>query len=328
MTDKPRTSIIIPTYNRREYLEKCIDSVLGSGLDDLEWEIIVVDDGSADNTREMILGWKHPRIFYLYQSNKGAPAAWNTGIRWSTGEYLVFVASDNMILHNGISVPVNFLKDNPDVGFCYGQYYTMDADGNRTRDKLPSGPRYTHISRGREEYMKLLYGTKSIDCYATRRDCFFKVGNFDEKYRMSEDWDMLFRLTMNYDVGHIAYPIQLIRNHGNSLTTATDLKLALDVHKRIIDKAVISEQIDNEDTFTDYDLVYRKAYSGMYCLFARTFARNHRLLDGLKYLAKAVRIYPRVLLRRDKVVLRTLLEFTSARYRSILARSLVKIGAR
>ena len=91
----PKVSVIIPTYNGAQYIKQAVDSVLAQTYDD--YEIIVVDDGSTDDTAELLRPYGD-RITYLYQENRKLPAARNTGIRTARGQYLAFLDSDNLFL--------------------------------------------------------------------------------------------------------------------------------------------------------------------------------------------------------------------------------------
>lgn len=322
---KSGVSIVIPTYNREMYLKECINSILTSNTDKIDWEIIIVDDGSTDRTREMVSELNNRRIRYIYQDNRGVASALNTGIRSAAKDYIVIQASDNITTRDGIITLVSFLDAHPDVGFCYGQCYTIDSAGQQTREKFPRGPKSTYVSCGRDEYLRLLYGTKSIDCHATRRECFDTVGLFNESYKMSEDWDMLFRLTAKYNVGHIAVPVGLVRNHDNSLTTTTKTEDAIRVHGDIIRNAL--RTVEGVYTVKQYRSIVKKSRCGMYLLFARTYGRNHQVAKGRKYLIMAMLTHPSLMFDY-KTLLKTLKEFIPGRYKTMVARSLVKAGVR
>src|SRR4030043_1751206 len=115
----PKVSVIIPTFNRAGMVVEAIESVLKQTYAD--FEIIVVDDGSRDNTREAVAGLKDPHIKYIYQENQGVSGAMNTGILASRAEYIVWLASDNMMLDGSLQKCVDFMERHPEVGFCQVQ---------------------------------------------------------------------------------------------------------------------------------------------------------------------------------------------------------------
>src|SRR3990172_2859967 len=97
-----KLSVVIPAYNHGRFLGQCLGSVLSQDLPD--FEVIVVDDGSTDNTRAVMASFRDPRVRYSYQENRGSPAARNTGYRLSTGEYIALLDSDDLLLPHSLEV--------------------------------------------------------------------------------------------------------------------------------------------------------------------------------------------------------------------------------
>src|SRR3989304_6831314 len=127
MDNNVLVSIIIPTYNCQKYIRQAIESALAQTYKNIE--IIVVDDGSSDNTREEIDDLiSEKKISYIYQANKGLPGARNTGIKQSKGEYLVFLDSDDIILPEKIMSQVGFMKEHPQVCLVYSRYQYFKND--------------------------------------------------------------------------------------------------------------------------------------------------------------------------------------------------------
>ncbi len=112
LSSKPLVSVIIPTYNRGWCLSEAIDSVLAQDFQD--YELIVVDDGSTDNTREILNGYEH-EIIVLQQANKGVSAARNRGIAEAGGQLIAFLDSDDVWLPRKLSRQVDFFKLNPEA---------------------------------------------------------------------------------------------------------------------------------------------------------------------------------------------------------------------
>jgi len=111
----PKVSVIIPTYSYSKYIEKAINSVLAQTYRD--FEIIVVDDGSTDNTRKIIETKYKDKVRYFYQENKGASAARNKGIKESKGEYLAFLDQDDLFHPLSLEKKVDFLNRNSEFGW-------------------------------------------------------------------------------------------------------------------------------------------------------------------------------------------------------------------
>jgi glycosyltransferase involved in cell wall biosynthesis len=110
----PKISVVIPSYNRAHYIEKTIDSVLEQKRDDIE--IILVDDGSTDNTRELVQNKYGDQVRYVYQENQGIPGARNTGIKNAQGDYIAFLDSDDYWHPNKLEQQMALIAEHPEYG--------------------------------------------------------------------------------------------------------------------------------------------------------------------------------------------------------------------
>jgi len=119
----PLVSVIIPIYNRIDYIHEAINSVLEQTYK--EYEIIVVNDGSSVNVKEALEPYRD-RIVYLYhQENRGIAAARNTGIKGSKGKYIALLDEDDLFEPQKLEIQVPILENNPEVGFVYSDFYTF-----------------------------------------------------------------------------------------------------------------------------------------------------------------------------------------------------------
>jgi len=287
----PRVSVVIPTYNRSRLVMEAIDSVLKQTWPD--FDLIVVDDGSTDDTRGLVGAVKDPRLRYIYQANQGVSGALNTGILASAAEFVAMLASDNILFADALEKCVAFMDAHPEAGFCHGQHYTMDGSGRLLRSKTARGPRVTSVGDPEKEMVALLLGDSKTRYFMVRRSCFDRVGLFDTSLRMSEDWDMLFRLTRHYPAGHLAEPLGLMRDHEESMTARVDVEIVRQAHT-----AVLESVFRDASLAPVYGRFRKQAYFGLYCLLARTAARTGRKLKGIGYLFVAVRTSPGSVLGR------------------------------
>jgi len=124
----PKVSVILPTFNRAAYLPDAIESVLCQTFRD--FELVIVDDGSTDNTRQIVQMYPDKRIRYRFKQNGGIASALNCGIKQSTGTYLARLDSDDVFLPEKLAYQVACLDANPDCGLVYTQAYNMDEKGN------------------------------------------------------------------------------------------------------------------------------------------------------------------------------------------------------
>jgi len=187
-------SVIIPTYNRARYVTEAIDSVLAQTFSD--YEIIVVDDGSTDNTREALKPYLG-RIHYIYQSNKGVSAARNRGMRDAKGEWISFLDSDDIWLPRKLKQQVDDVCEIPsatghvvNAQYCLG---TGDTDLFRLRGlKLAKG----HIDIIKEPFVHLLkYQYASLPSFMISRRVIEKVGELDDRLAICEDFHWLLKLS-------------------------------------------------------------------------------------------------------------------------------------
>ncbi len=207
----PTVSAIIPAYNQGHYLGKAIQSVLGQTFTD--FEIIVVDDGSTDDTRQVAAGFSDPRVRYVYQQNAGLSAARNTGIRHAEGAFLTFLDSDDLFLPEKLAILLAKFDAEPELGFVAGQAILIDEHDRRIGEifdkRLP------------EDSAQLLLGNPlHVGSVMVRRECQTKVGFFDETLRSYEDWDMWLRLALaGCRMGWVEKPVSLYRFHSNQMTS-------------------------------------------------------------------------------------------------------------
>jgi len=213
-------SVIIPAYNQGDYLADAVASVIGQTYGDLE--IIVVDDGSTDDTAEIARSIDDGRLRYIYQKNRGLSGARNSGIRNSRGEYLTFLDSDDLFLPAKLKLLVGALEGRPDAGIAAGQAVPIDERGERIGrvfdTPLPDDP-----------VDLLLANPLHVGSVMLRRSWQEKVGYFDESLRSYEDWDMWLRLAVaGCPSIWVSEPVSLYRFHqaqmtriGNQMTAAT-----------------------------------------------------------------------------------------------------------
>ncbi|MNI22216.1 UDP-Glc:alpha-D-GlcNAc-diphosphoundecaprenol beta-1,3-glucosyltransferase WfgD [compost metagenome] len=188
----PDISVIIPTHNRSNFISHAIQSVLDQTYKD--YEIIVVDDGSTDDTRERVKAFGD-RVRYIYQRNQGPSAARNTGIRNAKGKYIAFCDSDDRFLPSKLEKQKEFVRKHRDCAFLYTHYYNVNDKGEILKLRKPT------TCKNREHLQYCLFTRKFTIRTSTllvHRKCFQKAGLFNEKYWYSQDWDMWLRLAAYY----------------------------------------------------------------------------------------------------------------------------------
>jgi glycosyltransferase involved in cell wall biosynthesis len=231
---KPKVSVIIPTYNRGWTLREAIDSVLAQEFAD--FELIVVDDGSTDHTRE-ILDSHGQDIIVLRQPNQGVSAARNRGIDESHAQLVAFLDSDDLWLPQKLTRQVEFFKFNPDALICQTEE-TWLRNGVRVNPK-----RRHHKLSGMIFEPSLALCLVSPSAVMIRRTLFDTVGLFDESLPACEDYDLWLRVSCRYPVFLIDEPLIIKRGgHEDQLSKAAGLdKYRIQSLKKLIDIRQLSE---------------------------------------------------------------------------------------
>src|SRR5437870_8778124 len=167
---RPVISVLIDTYNHEGFIEQALVSVLEQGLSAEEMEVIVVDDGSADNTSAIVRKFA-PRVRYLFKPNGGQASAFNAGIPEMRGEIASFLDGDDWWVPNKLSKTVEQLARNPDIGVVGHGYYEVHSDGRPLGIVVPEKPFRLHLrdvaTARLLSYLRGLFGTWRI---TMRRD--------------------------------------------------------------------------------------------------------------------------------------------------------------
>jgi glycosyltransferase involved in cell wall biosynthesis len=204
-----RVSIIITNYNYDRYLGRAIQSSLAQTvLPKEDWEVIVVDDGSTDNSRKVIESYL-PDIRPLYhEQQRGLPAAVNTGIRGSRSLYILRLDADDWLDRYTSFILAYFLDHNKEIGFVWPDYYVYDEQ-ERVIDRI-SEPQGAGIM--------------------FRKQLLVDIGLYDEEMLINEDKDILLRCMEKYQGYHLKLPLYRYYRHGNNLTNQKERVEHYDQH--------------------------------------------------------------------------------------------------
>jgi glycosyltransferase involved in cell wall biosynthesis len=210
----PLVIVIISTYNRAQKLRSALRSVVNQTYNNLE--IIVIDDGSTDNTSEVVKNFKDKRIKYLYKKNSGPYDSRNYAIRRSKGDYIAFLDDDDQYLPQKIEMQVEFMQKHKEYGFCYGNLKILK---NRKSHLI--------ISKEKENtYINLLLdGTGSyvtIQTILLKRSVVKKTGLFRLDIKRAEDYDYWLRCAKKFKFGYIDKPLAIYKLHDSNITKDHD----------------------------------------------------------------------------------------------------------
>lgn len=283
----PRVSVVMPAYNRASLIVESIQSVLSQEFIDLE--LIIVDDGSTDATREIVLSLEDSRIRYVYQDNCGVVVARNTGLGLARGEYVFFLDSDDILLGNAIEKAIKVMDKHPEVAFCYGQAYLMDEKRRIFGLRRQRG-RQSYVRKGIWEIEKATADGNYIptSTIMVRRTCLSKVGFFDNAFHSgSEDFELWVRLARSYSVAYIAEPLVKYRVHNSSITSARRLA---EIEKS---NSIIIERILNDPEICfSLSLEKSRVYVRMYQRLAYYAYGGRDMKISRDYLFRSLRTQP------------------------------------
>lgn len=285
-------SILIPAFNRADYLPETIASALAQSYRDIE--LVVVDDGSTDPTRAVVHSFSDARVRYLYQENRGVSAALNTAWRAASGEFLAFLGSDDLMLSRQVETLMKILEADPSLGLAYARAQAMNAQGDPLPQILGSSLKFRNNA-----LQSMLYGDSvcGIACL-TRRAHVERVGGFDESLIANEDWDMWIRLAEQVRFAYRDEILARYRMHSSSLTGARSEHY----HRVIMDRLRLIETYYSQpnlrpDALAVKSLALRNVYMDAGIRFLSIGERK----DALRYLSRAVRVHGNPLVTAARV---------------------------
>lgn len=242
-------SVIMPVYNGEKYIRSAIDSVLNQTFQDFEF--IIINDGSIDNTENIVKSYKDKRIRYYYQKNMGPGLARNFGMSVAQGEFISFIDSDDVYFKSKLEEQTNILKNNKKFDIVYCDIEIIDVNSE-------------HIS-----YIKDEFGyTKKEDIYAymlfrqvipsppsimIRTECYKKGCKFGGNSFMAEDYEFLLKLSQNFEFYYLPLVLYKYRKHEFNLTNKLKetQKLEIEVVNKYNDNYIIEKV--NGSSFSDLE---------------------------------------------------------------------------
>jgi glycosyltransferase involved in cell wall biosynthesis len=295
MPTNPLVSIIVPTYNYAKYIRKAVMSCINQIYETLE--IIVVDDGSTDETRDIVVSITDPRLIYLPQENRGVSAARNAGLDAARGEFITFLDADDYLLEDSVKVRIEALQNYPDIGFVFTDAYSSDEAGNVTNRDRKTRSRFSDTF-----WEDLLLRRLDFQaCYIMMRNSVARTARFPLNLSNGEDIVYFCRIFFAARGYYLAKPTAVIVHHMDSLRhdvrEIVDQNLAL-VNEILNDPAYggALEYLRKELTANRHLDLFRRFYlSG-----EKSLAREHYLkalrakpscLFKTRYLSKAIKSF-------------------------------------
>lgn len=298
--DSVLISIIIPAYNYASTLARAVESVLRQ-LPDAPAELIVIDDGSTDNTPQVVaaLLCEYPQGFRsIRKENGGASSVRNRGIEEARGDYLIFLDADDEMAPDALAALKQHISANPATRMVIGGHCSITADGRR-REHLPRALAEQALDRLCGYLLNKRIALSNGAC-AMHRDVFSR-GNYPEKFRSAEDIPVFSQALANYPCTVLAQPLALIYKHDDSLRHQFN-------HAKTGGLALVDEVFSPQRLGSEF-LVLKDRFYVQRCLslfrsaylagdteaakgyFSAALKRDWRVLGKTSYLRKAVRLW-------------------------------------
>lgn len=222
MTALPTVSVLIPAYNAAEYISDAVRSALRQTYRDLE--IVVIDDGSTDDTARMTEAFGQP-VRTIRAPHAGVAAARNRGLREVRGRYILFLDADDMIGETLVARAVDFLERRPDLAFVFVNARLLIAGGRLSRPRIPpecfGGAREAIVENPLRQVLDAGYIISSSGLCAPR-EAVDRAGLFDERLWGAEDFEYWSRFYLAQPIGYIADPLATLRRHDRNMSSVME----------------------------------------------------------------------------------------------------------
>jgi len=258
-----KVSVIIPVYNASRFIGETIKSVLSQTYKD--FEIIVVDDGSTDNSADIVKSFGDKKIILIKQKNRGVSAARNTGIKASTGKFIALLDHDDLWLPEKLEKQIPLLEKNPDVALVYSDVCYIDARGN------PVSWMLKQFEPHRGYVLKELFITDFIPCLTAvfRKDVIEKIGFFNERYRYAEEYELFLRMARFFQFDFVDEVLACYRVHQNNLSRNI-------IQSYLENIEILEHFYHSVPEVKKFEYVARKRIANMYFITGRRFQVEER----------------------------------------------------
>lgn len=207
----PTVSIVIPAYNAEQFVGEAINAVLSQTYAD--YEVVVVDDGSTDETRAIVKTFGES-VRYYYQPNGGSASARNLGVEKSRGDYIAFLDADDLWESEKLEIQLDFLRNNPEIALVCSAYHYFGKK-SKTSHLLSSKDAQGFLFR--RLFLESFIRTSSV---ILKKSAFLEVGGFNEVYRLGQDYDLWLRIAKKYPIAYLGRFLVKARSHDQNTSKA------------------------------------------------------------------------------------------------------------
>ncbi|MFW6195103.1 MAG: glycosyltransferase [Chloroflexota bacterium] len=295
----PAVTVVIPAYNMGQFLGQTLESLAAQTFTD--WEAVLVDDGSTDDTWQVFESFSELPIRALRQENKGVAAARNKAIESSDSEFVAFLDADDVLLPDSLEARVSALRAHPDAGMVYGRSLIVDghgkhigARGKRIREDILRIPPEQAVPRLLER------NTITTSTVMARRVCLESAGGFNEDMKASgEDWHLFLRICAQHPLLYLPKFLAKYRTHPSN-TTSISGGSARDLEDRLV---ALESFFAPESPGWAFRQHRSRALAAQYARSAQSAVARRQRRVGIGYFARAVKHRPSRMLSDDSAFL-------------------------
>jgi glycosyltransferase involved in cell wall biosynthesis len=288
----PNVSVVIPAYNAMKYLPETISSLLAQDYTD--FEAIIVNDGSTDNTQEWESKIQDSRVIFISQENRGLSGARNTGIRHAEGKYIAFLDADDLWHMSKLKKQVQQLDDNSEAGLVYSWVSYIDEQG-RSVGKCLQNSDVGMVWERLIEHNIVECGSVAM----VRRQCFEECGLFDESLKSAvEDWDMWLRIAARYPFTVVEEALTYYRQHSSG--ASKDWKAMEHSYQVVIEKAFSTAPAEAQSSKDK-----SHGYANLKLAWKPLQAQEKDWKQAIEYRKRAIQFYPPLMYTKEYLRLST-----------------------
>jgi glycosyltransferase involved in cell wall biosynthesis len=243
-------SIILACYNGARWIGKAIESILTQTYKD--FEILIIDDGSTDNSKKIVNSYFDQRVRYFYQRNRGFSAAVNRGIKESRGNLIGFIGQDDLWMPNKLELQIKYFSEHKYVDLVYSDFYSFNSKDRIIR--IIKGASNDFSSK-QEIVMQLFLGNFiGFETVLLKKKCFDEIGLLDERMVAFSDHDIWLRIAGSFKIGYLALPLVKKREHKSQLSNAKEIVMRDEflIVKKAIDRYPFLKRVELRKLFLLY----------------------------------------------------------------------------
>ena len=308
MTDSsdPKVSVCIPVYNGSDYIAESIQSVLAQTYKN--FELIVCDNCSTDNTREIVRGFEDPRLKYSRnEKNIGLVGNENRCLDLAKGEYVNILHHDDIMLPENLELKVRILDEHPKVGLVHSDVLFIDQDGKRL-DLTKFDAKQDYIEDGIKVFKKYILkmpvgAAFFIGAVLARRECYLKLGGYNPLLPNTNDNEMWMRISLFYDVACVGKPLVQYRLHDMMTSTAINDAYGLNLpglKEHYLASRMVLDQYKNR--IPQYNNLKKRVVMDFSMKAVRRgaiFFRDGKFKESIATFKTALKFFPLIFTKKD-----------------------------